>query len=115
VDWFVYVIRAGNGELYAGVTTDPVRRLGQHRDGSGAKYLRGRGPLALVYRCRIGARPLALSVEHGIKRLTKPAKLALVRSAPRRRRLLTLLGIAEPRVTSGAAGAPSRSPAPSRA
>lgn len=94
MDWFVYVIRSGRGELYAGATTDPARRLAQHRAGRGAKFLRGRGPLAMVYRCRIGPRPLALTVEHGLKCLSKRAKQALVESAPRRRRLLLELGIA---------------------
>jgi putative endonuclease len=89
--WSVYFVRTARGELYAGVTTDVARRLAQHRDGRGAKFLRGRGALVLAYRRRIGERGLALAVERRLKRLTKQAKEALVRARPSRARLLVTL------------------------
>ena len=93
--WLVYLIRAPGGEIYTGITKDVDRRLSQHETGQGAKYLRGRGPLAVVYRCRLGERGLALTVEWRIKRLAKSGKEAIVRTAPSRKRLLGALRISE--------------------
>ena len=78
--WSVYLLRCGDGSLYAGITTDLERRLGEHRDGAGkgAKYLRGRGPLQLIFSKLVGTRGLALRVEHQIKQLSKQEKETLV-------------------------------------
>ena len=90
-DWFVYLIRAAGGVIYTGIATDVDRRLDQHRAGRGAKYLRGRGPLAVVFRRKLGDRSLALRVERRLKRMTKAEKEAIVRAGPSRRRLLRTL------------------------
>ena len=78
--WSVYLVRCGTGALYTGIATDVARRLTDHRQakGKGAKYLRGKGPLRLVFEKAIGARGLALSVESRIKKLSKPRKEALI-------------------------------------
>jgi len=89
--WFVYLIRNARGALYTGITTKVERRLEQHRVGRGSKSLRGRGPLELVYRRKLGDRSLALRVEHGVKQLGKREKEALVAASPSRRRLLRWL------------------------
>lgn len=89
--WSVYLIRNPRGALYTGITTQVERRLEQHRAGRGAKALRGRGPLELVYRRKLGDRSLALRVEHGLKQLVKAEKEALVLASPSRKRLLRWL------------------------
>ncbi len=89
--WSVYFIRARGRVLYAGITTDLEQRLRAHRSGRGATFLRGRGPLKLVYSRSLGEHGLALRVERRLKRLAKSEKEALVRSAPSRLRLLGLL------------------------
>jgi len=94
-DWLVYLIRVPGGELCTGITTDLDRRLHEHQAGLGAKYLRGRGPLVVVYRRKLGERGLALTVEWHLKRLTKPGKEAIVRAGPSRKRLLGTLRIHE--------------------
>lgn len=94
--WSVYLIRARGGVLYAGITTDIAQRLRAHRSGRGAKFLRGRGPLQLVFRRRLGGQGLALRVEWRLKRLAKSQKEALVRAKPSRARLLELLQLASP-------------------
>ncbi len=78
--WSVYLIRCGTGALYTGVATDVARRFADHRPGSGkgAKYLRGKGPLQLVFEKEVGDRGLALSVESRIKKLPKARKEALI-------------------------------------
>jgi putative endonuclease len=81
-DWFLYMIRCAGGQLYTGITTDIERRLAEHQAGKGSKYLRGRGPLELVYRQHIGSRADALRAEAAIKRLGRAGKEALVASGP---------------------------------
>lgn len=91
--WSVYLVRTAGGELYTGIATDVGRRFGEHTRGRGAKYLRGRGPLAIAYRRVVGEHGLALRVERRIKRLARAEKELLVRSRASRDRLLALLGL----------------------
>jgi putative endonuclease len=48
-NWRVYIIHCSDGSLYTGITTDMDRRFAQHAAGRGAKYFRGRRPMAVVY------------------------------------------------------------------
>jgi len=78
--WTLYLIRQNNGDLYTGITTDVERRFAEHQAGGkkAARYLRGKGPLQLVYSRQIGSRSAALQVEAAVKKLPKPAKEQLV-------------------------------------
>ena len=78
--WFVYIIGCADGSLYTGVTTDVARRFEEHSSGGkkSAKYVRGRGPLVLVYSKSAGTRADALVEEMRIKRMSKSAKEALL-------------------------------------
>lgn len=76
--WFVYILRCGDGTLYTGVTDNVPRRLAAHRAGKGAKYTRGRGPLALVYQEPQPDKSAALRREWQIKKLSRAEKLRLV-------------------------------------
>ncbi|WP_370547001.1 GIY-YIG nuclease family protein [Edwardsiella tarda] len=69
--WYLYILRTATGALYTGITTDIARRLAQHQSGRGAKALRGKGPLTLVFQAAITAHGEALRVEYRIKRLSK--------------------------------------------
>jgi len=80
-EWFIYLIRCKNGQLYTGITTDVQRRLAEHQSSKGAKYLRGRGPLQLVFQQKVGSRSDALKMEAAIKKLPKPAKEEFIRSS----------------------------------
>ncbi|HEX7335783.1 MAG TPA: GIY-YIG nuclease family protein [Gemmatimonadales bacterium] len=82
--WTVYLARCSDGTLYAGVTTDPERRVAQHNAGAGAAYTRSRGPVTLVYWEEAPDRSEALRREHAIKRLSRSEKEALVAKAPGR-------------------------------
>lgn len=79
-DWYVYMVRCRDGSLYTGIATDVERRFAEHQDNRGAKYLRGRGPLALVFKQRIGQRGQALKVEQNIKRLPRHVKERLIQT-----------------------------------
>ena len=96
--WHVYVVRTRDGALYTGVTTDVARRIAEHRAGGrGARYLRGREPLEIVYRRRLGERGLALRVERRLKRRPRADKLEIVASRLSRRALLRRLDVTEQR------------------
>lgn len=75
------MLRCGDGSLYTGITTDVTRRVAEHRNGrKGARSLRGRKPLTLVFCSEVGDRSLATRVEVRVKRLDRAAKEKLVAS-----------------------------------
>lgn len=76
--WFLYLVRTAKGHLYTGITLDVARRFAEHQAGKGAKALRGKGPLTLVYWELVGARSAALKRELAVKALSKARKEALV-------------------------------------
>ena len=80
-EWKLYILRCGDGSLYTGITVDVEARLDQHREGTGAKYTRGRGPLELVYVEDCEDHSQALKRELAIKALSKNEKQALIQSA----------------------------------
>ena len=81
-DWYLYLVRCHDGSLYTGITTNVARRFAEHREknGAGAKYFRGRGPLMLVFQKKLGSRSLALGVESKVKKLSKARKEELIRT-----------------------------------
>ena len=78
--WSLYLIRCRNDSLYTGITTDVPRRFGEHQSGSpkAAKYLRGKGPLELVFYTEVGSRSEASVAEARVKKLSRPEKDALI-------------------------------------
>ncbi len=95
--WSVYVVRTRDGALYTGVSTDVARRLAEHGGaGRGARSLRGRGPLEVVYQRKLGDRSLAHRVEWRLKRRSRTEKQAIVASRCSRRTLLRWLGVDDP-------------------
>ncbi len=59
------------------------RRLKGHREGKGAKYTRGRGPLELVYREELSDKSAALKREWAVKQLSRAEKLKLIENGER--------------------------------
>ena len=78
-NWYVYILRCGDGTLYTGITTDVPRRLQMHRSGRGAKYTRGRQPLELVYREACEDHSQAMKREWQIKQLPRAEKEKLIK------------------------------------
>lgn len=71
----VYLVRCSDGSLYTGIATDVARRLTEHQASKrGARFLRGKGPLTLVYEREIGDRSLASKIESRVKRLPRAEK-----------------------------------------
>ena len=78
MEWYVYILRCGDGTLYTGSTDNVEKRLATHRAGKGAKYTRGRGPLELAYSEQLPDKSAALRREYEIKQLTRQEKLELI-------------------------------------
>ena len=79
-NWYLYVLRCGDGTLYTGITTDTEKRLEAHRAGKGAKYTRGRAPLELIYQELCGCHSGALKKEYRFKQLPRAEKEKIIES-----------------------------------
>lgn len=79
-NWYLYIVQTAGGTLYTGISTDPQRRLRQHSGelAGGAKALRGKGPLTLVYCQNLSDKTTAAKAEYQLKQLPRAAKLALI-------------------------------------
>jgi AraC family transcriptional regulator of adaptative response/methylated-DNA-[protein]-cysteine methyltransferase len=102
-DWHLYLLRTRCGALYTGIATDVERRLAAHGKGRGAKSLRAKGPLSLVYQAALGERGAALRAEYAIKQLPKAMKEALVAAQPDTAALRARLGLECMQVADSAA------------
>ena len=96
-DWFVYILRCGNGALYTGVTTDVKRRVAEHHSKGrrSARFTRAFAPVELVYSCCMGAKSPAYRVEYRIKRLPRSKKALVVAENFSKPKLLDFLDIKE--------------------
>jgi putative endonuclease len=77
VPW-VYLLRCGDGSLYAGSAKDLARRLAQHAAGRASRYTRAHLPVTLAWSIRVRTWGAALREEARIKALRRPDKDALV-------------------------------------
>ena len=71
---YTYILRCGDGSLYTGWTNDIKNRLKMHREGKGAKYTRGRGPLTLVHLEVYDTKSEAMRREAFIKKMSREEK-----------------------------------------
>jgi putative endonuclease len=76
--WYLYLVRCGDGTIYTGISNDVPRRLAAHRAGKGARYMKGRGPLVLARKIRIGPVGDALKVERRVKQMSPARKEKLI-------------------------------------
>ena len=79
-DWFVYIVRCADGNLYTGITKDVDRRIQEHNEGGrlAAKYTRTRLPVVLVYQEICESRSVATKREIEIKLLSRKDKNTLL-------------------------------------
>lgn len=75
---WVYVLCCRDGSLYTGWTVDLERRLARHRSGVASRYTASRLPVELELAIPMADRAAARREEVRIKRLARPAKLALL-------------------------------------
>ena len=80
-DWFVYIVECADRTFYTGITNDLERRIDEHNAGKGARYTRGRGPVALRYHELQPDRSRASTRECEIKALSRQGKQELIAQA----------------------------------
>ncbi len=78
--WFVYMVRCADNSLYTGIAKDVERRIREHNsdDTLGAKYTKGRRPVALVYQEACESRSVATRREYEIRQLGRKGKEKLL-------------------------------------
>ncbi len=78
--WFVYIIKCKDKSLYTGITTDLRRRIFEHNSDNdkGAKSLRGKRPVNLVYSEEFETQSEARKREMAIKGWKRRYKLQLI-------------------------------------
>ena len=73
-----YLVECSDKTLYAGWTTDPVKREKTHNSGKGAKYTRSRLPVKMVYIEPFETPTEAMKREAALKKLSRAEKLKLI-------------------------------------
>jgi len=71
--WSVYIIKASDNRLYTGITNNMAARWLKHSSNKGAKFFRGRKPVALCYN-----EPNHSKREYQIKQLSRTQKQQLI-------------------------------------
>lgn len=82
----VYIVRCATGAYYTGYTKNLDARLRLHNAGNGARFLRGKGPVELVYAKAYRYYLHAVREERRLKRRSRADKDALVRAYAQRLR-----------------------------
>lgn len=79
MEWCVYMLLCDDNTIYTGITNDLKKRFENHISGKGAKYLRGRKPLEIIYTENFQNRSMATKREIEIKKLNRRKKEALIK------------------------------------
>lgn len=76
-----YILRCSDNSLYCGMTSNLEKRLKEHNSNSskGAKYLRAKKPVVVVYSETYPDIKTAMNREFQVKKWTKVKKEALVK------------------------------------
>ena len=77
--FYVYIVQCQSGAYYTGYTNNLENRIKKHNSGHGAKYLRGKLPVKLVYAKEYKYYKNALNAEKRIKQLRVLQKEELIR------------------------------------
>lgn len=78
--YWVYIVRCRNGMYYTGYTSNVENRIAMHNSGNGAKFLKSKLPVKLVYAKEYYYYQNALRGERKIKKLTRSQKERLIRN-----------------------------------
>ena len=79
MEWCVYMLLCDDNTIYTGITNNLKKRFDNHISGKGAKYLRGRKPLEIVYTENFKNRSMATIREMEIKKLNRREKEILIK------------------------------------
>lgn len=78
--YYVYMVECNNAAYYTGYTSNLKKRIETHNQGRGAKYLRGKLPVKLIFARKYRYYKNALNAERKLKTFTRKAKEKLVKS-----------------------------------
>ena len=73
--WHTYILECQDGSLYTGVTNDIDKRMKEHANGKGSKYVRVKGFKRLLKSKLCKDRAEACRFEYAIKKLPRDEKL----------------------------------------
>jgi putative endonuclease len=76
--WSVYILMRDDHKLYTGITNNMPARWNKHSGNQGAKFFRGRHPIALCYQEPDHSRSSASQREYQIKQLSRQKKRQLI-------------------------------------
>ena len=77
--FYVSIVKCARGTYYAGYTNNLEKRIALHNKGNGAKYLKGRSPVKLVYVMEYIYYKNALRAERNMKKRTRKEKEILIK------------------------------------
>ncbi len=81
MNYYVYIVECADRTYYCGYTKNLVSRIEEHNNAKvGAKYIKARRPVKLVYSEIVSSRSLALKREFEIKQLSRQEKEQLIQS-----------------------------------
>jgi len=73
--WYMYVLLCRGNTYYCGITTNVERRVAEHQNGQGSKYVRSRLPVNLVFISEeIAGQGKAARFEAKFKKLSRKQK-----------------------------------------
>ena len=78
--FIVYIVQCSIGMYYTGYTNNLESRINLHNSGQGAKYLKGKLPVQLVYAKEYKYYKNAIHAERNIKKLTRKEKENLIKN-----------------------------------
>ena len=82
MNWFVYIVECSDNSLYTGITTNIQRRVKEHNNRIGAKSLKCKLPVKVVYSEKYYNQRQAAKREKEIKGWCRNKKLSLIKHSP---------------------------------
>lgn len=76
--WFVYMLECSDLTIYTGITNDLENRIKVHNSGKGAKYVKTRLPVKLLWFIESKNRSEASKLEIKIKKLSRIQKINII-------------------------------------
>lgn len=77
--YWIYIVQCRDSTYYTGYTKDLENRIALHKSGKGAKYVKNKLPIELVYTKEYRYYKSALNEEKRVKKLPREQKLKLIR------------------------------------
>jgi putative endonuclease len=78
LSWCVYILYSNDQKFYIGITNNMSARWHKHCNKTGAKFFRGRRPIALCYQEPNHSRSSASKREYALKQLSRQEKQQLI-------------------------------------